>query len=149
MRCQLGGSAAISSLCAGIVLGIVTHGGLLLAMNRISAGNLMSFLVATQTIQRYSTLVIFILHCLTGCHCTLPRSLGTLSVLFGQVVRGVAAGSRVFEYMELHPSVPLVGGTKVPVSEIEGRVEFKNITFSYPGRPEQVCLAVASLTSQL
>ena len=100
----------------------------------------MSFLVATQTIQRYNILIIFVLHCLTRYRCTFPRSLGTLSVLFGQVVRGMAAGSRIFEYMELHPSVPLVGGTKIPVSEIEGRVEFRNIQFSYPGRPGQVCV---------
>ena len=42
------------SLFTGIVLGVVSHGGLLLATNQITAGDLMSFLVATQTIQRYS-----------------------------------------------------------------------------------------------
>ena len=37
---------------AGVVLAVVSHGGLLLATNQITPGSLMSFLVATQTIQR-------------------------------------------------------------------------------------------------
>ena len=35
-----------------MVLAVVSHGGLLLATNQITPGSLMSFLVATQTIQR-------------------------------------------------------------------------------------------------
>ena len=41
------------SLCVGVVLGVVSHGGLLLVSNQLSSGELMAFLVATQTIQRY------------------------------------------------------------------------------------------------
>ena len=37
----------------GIVLGVVSYGGVLLATNQVSPGDLMSFLVATQTIQRW------------------------------------------------------------------------------------------------
>ena len=59
-----------------MILIVLSHGGMLLASNQITPGSLMSFLVATQTIQ---------------------RSLGQLSVLFGQVVKGMTAGSRVFE----------------------------------------------------
>ena len=59
-----------------MVLLIISHGGYLLSSNQISPGSLMSFLVATQTIQ---------------------RSLGVLSILFGQIVRGTTAGARVFE----------------------------------------------------
>ena len=59
-----------------MVLLTISQGGFLLATNQISPGSLMSFLVATQTIQ---------------------RSLTNLSVLFGQVVRGTTAGGRVFE----------------------------------------------------
>ena len=36
----------------GLVLVVVGHGGVLLATNHITPGELMSFLVATQTIQR-------------------------------------------------------------------------------------------------
>ena len=36
----------------GLVLVVVSHGGVLLATNQLTAGDLMSFLVATQIIQR-------------------------------------------------------------------------------------------------
>lgn len=51
-------------------------GGYLLSTNQLSAGQLMAYLMATQTIQ---------------------RSLAQISLLFGTVVRGVAAGARVFQ----------------------------------------------------
>ena len=40
--------------------------------------------------------------------------------------------------MALHPSIPLRGGTTIPANQIEGRVEFNNVKFAYPTRPEQV-----------
>lgn len=43
----------ITTLFVGVVLGVVSHGGLLLVSNQLSSGELMAFLVATQTIQRY------------------------------------------------------------------------------------------------
>ena len=55
----------------------------------LKPGDLMAFLVAAQTIQ---------------------RSLAQLSLLFGQAIRGMSAGSRVFEYIELQPKIPLKGG---------------------------------------
>lgn len=51
-------------------------GGYLLSTNKMSAGEVMAFLIASQTIQ---------------------RSLAQVSLLFGSVVRGSAAGARVFE----------------------------------------------------
>ena len=51
----------------GIVLGTLYYGGYLLSNQRVTPGDLMSFLVATQTIQ---------------------RSLGQMSLLFGQVIKG-------------------------------------------------------------
>ena len=67
----------------------------------------------------------------------LPRSLGTLSILFGQVVRAVSAGGRVMEYMNVHPSVSLHGGERIDDGLIQGSVAFKDITFSYPSRNDQ------------
>lgn len=74
----------------------------------------MSFLVASQTVQ---------------------RSMASLSVLFGQVVRGLSAGARVFEYMALSPVIPLTGGYCIPNKDIRGSITFQNVTFSYPCRP--------------
>ncbi|XP_012589313.1 PREDICTED: ATP-binding cassette sub-family B member 8, mitochondrial [Condylura cristata] len=65
----------------------------------------------------------------------LSPSMANLSVLFGQVVRGLSAGARVFEYMTLCPGIPLSGGCRVPKEHLRGSVAFQNVSFSYPCRP--------------
>ena len=57
----------VSLFLNGIVLGTLYYGGYLLSNQRVTPGDLMSFLVATQTIQ---------------------RSLQQMSLLFGQIIKG-------------------------------------------------------------
>lgn len=97
-----------------MVLGTLLIGGSLVAGQQLTGGDLMSFLVASQTVQ---------------------RSMANLSVLFGQVVRGLSAGTRVFEYMTLSPCIPLSGGCCVPREQLRGSIMFHNVNFSYPCRP--------------
>ncbi|XP_077617170.1 mitochondrial potassium channel ATP-binding subunit isoform X1 [Crocuta crocuta] len=97
-----------------MVLGTLFIGGSLVAGQELTGGDLMSFLVASQTVQ---------------------RSMANLSVLFGQVVRGLSAGARVFEYMTLSPCIPLAGGCCIPREHLRGAVTFHNVSFSYPCRP--------------
>lgn len=59
-----------------IVMGILWGGGQLIAQDQLQPGDLMSFLVAAQTIQ---------------------KSLAQLGIMFGTYVRGISAGARVFE----------------------------------------------------
>ncbi|KAL0966227.1 hypothetical protein UPYG_G00292590 [Umbra pygmaea] len=108
-----------------IVLGTIFAGGSLMAGDEMSPGDLMSFLVASQTVQ---------------------RSLASISILFGQMVRGLSSGARVFEYLSLEPIIPLSGGGHIPSKSLTGRVDFKNITFSYPTRPAQTILKNFNLT---
>ncbi|XP_072536327.1 mitochondrial potassium channel ATP-binding subunit [Salminus brasiliensis] len=108
-----------------IVLGTIFAGGSLMAHNDMSPGDLMSFLVASQTVQ---------------------RSLASISILFGQMVRGISAGARVFEYLTLEPTIPLTGGGRIPHKSLTGRVDFMNINFSYPTRPGNQILKNFSLT---
>ncbi|KAI4875035.1 hypothetical protein NFI96_013000 [Prochilodus magdalenae] len=108
-----------------IVLGTIFAGGSLMAHNDMSPGDLMSFLVASQTVQ---------------------RSLASISILFGQMVRGISAGARVFEYLTLEPTIPLTGGGRIPHKSLTGRVDFMNINFSYPTRPGNQVLKNFSLT---
>ncbi|CAM4723644.1 unnamed protein product [Leuciscus chuanchicus] len=108
-----------------IVLGTIFAGGSLMARDDMSPGDLMSFLVASQTVQ---------------------RSLASISILFGQMVRGMSAGARVFEYLTLEPSVPLTGGGRIPLKSLTGRVDFMNIDFSYPTRPGNQILKNFNLT---
>ena len=72
----------------------------------------------------------------------LPRSLASLSVLFGQVVRGLSAGARVFEFMEACPDVALKGGVTLPLNSVRGDITFEKVSFSYPSRPDQVQVAL-------
>uniref|UniRef100_A0A672H1V4 Mitochondrial potassium channel ATP-binding subunit n=1 Tax=Salarias fasciatus TaxID=181472 RepID=A0A672H1V4_SALFA len=99
-----------------IVLGTIFAGGTLISSNEMSPGDLMSFLVASQTVQ---------------------RSLASISILFGQVVRGISSGARVFEYLSLEPSIRLAGGGRIPYHSLTGRVDFMNISFRW-SRPEEV-----------
>ncbi|XP_045174290.2 mitochondrial potassium channel ATP-binding subunit-like [Mercenaria mercenaria] len=108
----------------GIVLGTLFIGGQFMSRGDITAGDLMSFLVATQTVE---------------------RSLAQMSVLFGQVVRGMSAGSRVFEYINHEFSIPLKGGKTIPYHTLQGDIEFCDVNFSYPTRPEQSVLKDFSL----
>lgn len=62
--------------CFSVVLMTLYMGGYLLSTNKMSAGEVMAFLMASQTIQ---------------------RSLAQISLLFGSVVRGTAAGARIIE----------------------------------------------------
>ncbi|CAH0550882.1 unnamed protein product [Brassicogethes aeneus] len=108
-----------------MVLSTLYMGGYLLSTNKLSAGEVMSYLMASQTIQ---------------------RSLAQISLLFGSVVRGLASGSRVFEYINLKPSMSLKGGKIIPDGALKGDIQFKNVTFAYPTRPQQVILENFNLT---
>ena len=70
--------------------------------------------------------------------CYVYRSLASLSILFGQVVRGLSAGGRVFEHMEVEPRVPLRGGHTLPTDTIQGVICFEKVSFAYPTRADQV-----------
>lgn len=70
--------AGTNLLLNGILLSTLYFGGQLLSTGQLSPGDLMAFLMATQTIQ---------------------KSLGQVSVLFGTFVRGQSAGARVFQVM--------------------------------------------------
>ncbi|XP_019865042.1 mitochondrial potassium channel ATP-binding subunit [Aethina tumida] len=108
-----------------MVLSTLYLGGYLLSNNQLTAGEVMSYLMASQTIQ---------------------RSLGQLSLLFGSVIRGIASGARVFEYIDLKPSMNLKGGKIIPDEELTGNIEFKNVKFAYPTRPQQIILDNFNLT---
>ncbi|KAH1000660.1 hypothetical protein HUJ04_012965 [Dendroctonus ponderosae] len=103
----------------GTVLMTLYLGGYLLSTNQLSAGEVMSFLISAQTIQ---------------------RSLAQVSLLFGSVIKGLAAGGRVFEYINMTPSMNLKGGRIIPDKFLKGEIVFQNVTFAYPTRKQQVVL---------
>lgn len=103
----------------GILLSTLYFGGHLMSTGQLSPGSLMAFLMATQTIQ---------------------RSLSQFSLLFGTYVRGISAGARVFEYLNMPPSPMMVNGEIIADQSLAGNVAFKNVKFSYPTRPDHMVL---------
>ncbi|KAJ8048881.1 ATP-binding cassette sub-family B member 8, mitochondrial [Holothuria leucospilota] len=119
LGCGIGIFQGFSNLFLnGLVLGVVYCGGYLMSSGTLQAGQLMSFLVAAQSIQ---------------------RSIATMSILFGQAVRGI-------KFIKLDPSVRLSGGVTIPYHSLYANVEFSNVHFSYPSRPEQKVLDNFSLS---
>eukprot|EP00123_Amoebidium_parasiticum_P017355 comp23816_c0_seq1/m.41469 comp23816_c0_seq1/g.41469 ORF comp23816_c0_seq1/g.41469 comp23816_c0_seq1/m.41469 type:complete len:716 (-) comp23816_c0_seq1:285-2432(-) len=113
-------SLAINSM----TLAVLYYGGLLIHEGSLTGGDLMSFLVSTQMVQ---------------------RAMGNLSMLFGALIRGTAAGARVFEYMLLQPSIPVKGG-HIP-DTVRGEIEFRDVDFFYPSRPGKPVLTSFRLTA--
>ena len=60
---------------------------------------------------------------------------------------GMAAGGRVFEYINRPPTIPLSSpsGRRIPYHSLGGEVEFRNVQFAYPTRPGQTVLDGFSL----
>uniref|UniRef100_A0AAG5DFJ4 Mitochondrial potassium channel ATP-binding subunit n=1 Tax=Anopheles atroparvus TaxID=41427 RepID=A0AAG5DFJ4_ANOAO len=116
---------ALSNLCLnGMVLTTLLLGGHFMSANSISAGDLMAFLVAAQGVQ---------------------RSLAQGSILLGSVIRGMTAGARVFEYLNLEPKIDLKHGLIIPEGNLRGEVRFEGVQFVYPTRPNQRVLHDFSL----
>ncbi|XP_052743697.1 mitochondrial potassium channel ATP-binding subunit [Bicyclus anynana] len=103
----------------GMVLATMFLGGHLMTTGQMTAGDVMAFLVNAQTVQ---------------------RSVAQLSLLFGSVVKGLSAGGRVFEYINKEPKMDTSGTKVIKYHAFHGDIEFKDITFAYPTRPEAIVL---------
>ncbi|KAI9502507.1 P-loop containing nucleoside triphosphate hydrolase protein [Coemansia spiralis] len=96
-----------------MVLLVLYNGGRLVARGDMEPGDLMAFMLATQHAQ---------------------RALDALGGLMGQSVRAKAAVARVFEVINLVPTIPHAGGAR-PAS-LQGNVRFMDVDFAYPSRPD-------------
>lgn len=108
-----------------LVLSTLFMGGHLMSTESLSPGALMAFLVASQGVQ---------------------RSLAQGSILLGTMIRGMSAGSRVFEFLSLQPQVELLRGYIIPQERLHGEIRFENVSFAYPMRPDHLVLKDFSLT---
>nr|XP_023676486.1 ATP-binding cassette sub-family B member 9 [Paramormyrops kingsleyae]XP_023676487.1 ATP-binding cassette sub-family B member 9 [Paramormyrops kingsleyae] len=104
-------SSCISELA--LQVGILVYGGHLVVSGQMSGGTLISF-------------VIYELE--------LGECLESIASVYTGLMQGVGAAEKVFEYISRVPEVPQ-GGQEAP-DTCKGLVEFKNVTFSYPTRPE-------------
>ncbi|KAJ3084323.1 ATP-binding cassette, sub-B (MDR TAP), member 8 [Rhizoclosmatium hyalinum] len=106
-----------------MILVILAYGGNLVGRGELTGGQLMTYMISTQNAQ---------------------RSLASLGVLFGQAIKALGSAARIFEYIQLKPSIIIKENALTPV-DFKGDVEFKNVSFRYPTRPDQVILDRFSL----
>jgi ATP-binding cassette subfamily B (MDR/TAP) protein 1 len=67
-------------------------------------------------------------------------SLGMASPNIKAVTEGRIAGKSAYKIIERTPRILLDDPKAQPLGEIRGKIEFKNVTFRYPTRPEQKVL---------
>ena len=97
----------------GMVVSTVFLGGWQIASGRISAGDLMSFLMASQGLQ---------------------KCMAQTSVLLSDVVKGCAAASRMADILMLKPLIPYNDGKKKPFHTLVGDISFRDVVLTYKSR---------------
>ncbi len=102
----------------GIVL-VMWRGALAVAAGQISGGTIAAFV-------------------LTGG--LVAGALGALTEVYGDLLRGAGAASRLAELLEAKPEIaPPARPERLPVPA-RGSLSFRNVTFRYPARPETAAL---------
>jgi len=100
----------------GCILGGLWVGRKLTQTGDVSSGDLASFMLLTMRLQ---------------------GSISQLSVLFGEVTKGMAAAERVVEFVNKKPLIPHIGGLTPKGCGRGGCVTFDGIDFTYPTRTEK------------
>jgi ATP-binding cassette subfamily B protein len=106
-------SNLVTLLGMTVVVFIIWYGGTLVLQGELSVGTLTSFILYVMT---------------------LSMSVGMLGSLWTDFMAALGASTRIFELLEL-PLSPI--NNKDGIEDIkDGNVEFRNVEFSYPGRPD-------------
>ena len=100
------------------ISGVIWFGGKQVVSSELSIGDLTQFLI-------YLMIVAF--------------SVGSLGGLWGDFMSAVGAGKRIFEILDRKSTMDLQSGIKLET--LTGTVDFKDVNFSYPARPELKVLA--------
>nr|XP_025706531.1 ATP-binding cassette sub-family B member 10, mitochondrial-like [Callorhinus ursinus] len=98
-----------------IVLSVLYKGGLLMGSAHMTVGELSSFLM-------YAFWV--------------GLSIGGLSSFYSELMKGLGAGGRLWELLEREPELPFNEGVILNKESFQGTLEFRNVHFAYPARPE-------------
>jgi len=97
---------------------VMLYGGRLVAAGELNRGNLTSYLLHTFNLQ---------------------NSLATLSILQGEIVKGLGAASRIFSELSIDEKPIFFPGSQMLCNPTEracpivhGTIEFRNVSFTYP-----------------
>jgi len=114
----------VITLVLGAVTGMLWVGGLDVLAGKITGGELAAFIF-------YAVMV--------------AASVGAISEVYGDLQRAAGATERLLELLAAENLVPS-SNTPVPLpAEPKGHLEFEQVCFSYPSRPEQQAIADLSL----
>lgn len=95
-----------------IIISVLYYGGVMVSDQTITVGNLSAFLL-------YAAYI--------------GVSVGGLTSFYSEFNKSLGAASRLWELMDREPVIPIQGGV-VPSDSPLGKIQFKNIKFSYPSR---------------
>ncbi|MGH0152698.1 UNVERIFIED_CONTAM: hypothetical protein FKN15_023796 [Acipenser sinensis] len=102
---------------------ILYYGGHLVVSGHLTSGNLISFIIY---------------------ELELGDCMENIGAVYTGLMQGVGAAEKVFEFIDRKPQLSS-DGTLAP-DTLKGLAEFKNVTFSYPTRPETQVLKDVSFT---
>ncbi|TSR04308.1 ATP-binding cassette sub-family B member 9 [Bagarius yarrelli] len=116
-------SSCISELALQVA--ILFYGGHLVVTDQISGGTLISFIIY---------------------ELELGECLESIASVYTGLMQGLGAAEKVFEYIDRKPKHNLDGQEAADV--LQGLIEFRNVTFAYPTRPETNVLKNVSFSIQ-
>lgn len=98
-----------------MILSVLYKGGLLMASQHMTVGELSSFLMYTFWV---------------------GISIAGLSSFYSELMKGFGAGARLWELLDRKPEFPLNEGLMLPPEQLKGQLEFCDVSFAYPTRKE-------------
>lgn len=98
-----------------MILSVLYKGGLLMASQHMTVGELSSFLMYTFWV---------------------GISVAGLSSFYSELMKGFGAGARLWQLLDRTPELPLNEGLVLDECKLKGRLEFSDVTFAYPTRQE-------------
>lgn len=98
-----------------MILSVLYKGGLLMASQHMTVGELSSFLMYTFWV---------------------GISVAGLSSFYSELMKGFGAGARLWQLVDRTPDLPVNEGLVLDEHKLKGRLEFANVSFAYPTRKE-------------
>ncbi|CAH0560620.1 unnamed protein product [Brassicogethes aeneus] len=97
-----------------IIISVLYYGGVLVASDALTIGQLSSFLL-------YAAYI--------------GISMGGLSSFYSELNKSLGSATRIWEILDREPCIPIQGGI-IPAVPPEGHILFKDVVFSYPSRED-------------
>ena len=70
-----------------------------------------------------------------------------MAYVYSGLMQAAGASEKVFEFIDRRPVISNQGGLKP--AHLQGHLEFRNVSFAYPSRPETEVLKVRYLTTSI